>query len=80
MNDNTTIFNTKEIMDKNVQITLKEIVSDLKERGYNPIKQITGYLISGDPGYISSYKDCRKRIMCLDRNDIVELILESYLK
>ena len=58
----------------------KNICDDLKERGYNPIKQIVAYLISGDPGYISSYKECRNRILEFKREDIIEMMLEGFIK
>lgn len=76
---NTTIFDRKLIIQTDTKATLKAIYEDLLERGYNPVKQITGYLISGDPGYISSYKECRNRITKLERNSIIELILSEYL-
>ena len=55
-------------------------VSLLEEKGYNPINQIVGYIISGDLGYISSYKEARNKISKLDRNTIVEVLLKNYLK
>ena len=53
-------------------------VSLLEERGYNPINQIVGYLISGDPGYISSYKDARNKIQKIDRSKIIEILLAAF--
>jgi len=52
----------------------------LKERGYNPNNQIVGYLISGDPGYISSYHDARNKIQEIDRAKIVEILLREFQK
>lgn len=80
VNDTTKLFDSEALIDKNARITLKRILEDLEERGYDPIKQVTGYLISGDPGYISSYKECRGRILDLDRHTIIELMLKSYIK
>ncbi len=79
-NNETTVVNTEEIIDHNTKNTLTKICNDLQERGYNPIKQIVAYLISGDPGYISSYKECRNRILEFKREDILELMLENYIK
>lgn len=79
-NSETTIVNTEEIVCENIKTTLQKICEDLDERGYNSIKQIVAYLISGDPGYISSYKECRKRILEFKREDILEIMLESYIK
>lgn len=80
MTSTTKLFDSDELIDKNTRKTLKNIFEDLEERGYDPVKQITGYLISGDPGYISSYKECRMRILEFDRHNIIELMLKSYIK
>ena len=79
-NSETTIVNTEEIACENIKTTLQKICEDLDERGHNSIKQIVAYLISGDPGYISSYKECRNRILEFKREDILEIMLESYIK
>lgn len=66
----TDVLETKEI--------LQEVYDALEERGYNPTNQLVGYLISGDPGYISSYKDARKKIQTIDRTKIIEVLLENF--
>lgn len=76
----TTVVDTETIIDVNTKKTLLGICEDLKERGYNPTKQIVAYLISGDPGYISSYKECRNRILEFKREDIIELMLINFIK
>ena len=78
--DKTMMFNIKEIESAYIHETLLEIYTALKERGYNPINQLVGYLISGDPGYISSYKDARKKITKLDRVEILEILVNDYIK
>ena len=80
MEEKTTLFDVDLLKKENVSRTLDEVYEALKERGYNPINQIGGYIISGDPGYISSYKDSRKKIVSLDRSEMVALILEDYLE
>ena len=60
--------------------TLNDIYISLKEKGYDPISQLKGYIISGDLGYISNYKKSRNKIGSLDRNEIVEVLLKNYLK
>ena len=80
MEEKTTLFDVDLLNKENVSRTLDEVYEALKERGYNPINQIVGYIISGDPGYISSYKDSRKKIVSLDRSEMVALILEDYLE
>ena len=76
----TRLFNVEELETALVKKTLNEIYAALEERGYNPINQLVGYLISGDPGYISSYKDSRKKITSLDRTKIIEALLKDYIK
>ena len=79
MEEKTGLFDVNVVKQKLISSTLEEVFDSLKERGYNPINQIVGYLISGDPGYISNYKDSREKIMDFDRSEIVVVILEEYL-
>ena len=78
--EQTSLFDLKEIDTENIRITLREVYASLEERGYNPTNQIVGYLISGDPGYISSYKDARNKIQAVDRAKIVEILLLEFQK
>ena len=77
--DATAVFDVDQVKKRLISDMLKEVTSALKERGYQPINQIVGYLVSGDPGYISSYKDARSKIMEYERSEIMALILEEYL-
>ena len=79
-NSDTKLFNTTEVSDKVIKDTLDEAISLLSERGYNPINQLVGYIISGDLGYISSYKGIRNKISKIDRTILVEVLLKNYLK
>ena len=76
--DKTSLFNVKDIGSKLIHKILDEVWEALEERGYNPSNQIVGYLISGDPGYISSYKDARSQIQEIDRAKIVEALLQEF--
>ena len=78
--EQTSLFNLDEIDTKLTRKTLKEVFESLEERGYNPTNQIVGYLISGDPGYISSYQDARNKIQEIDRAKIVEILLTEFQK
>ena len=80
MEDKTMFYDISKLQEELIKTTLKEIIEALEERGYNPINQIVGYLISGDPGYISNYKDARIKMMSLDRSEVVKLILEEFIK
>ena len=80
MDSNTTfLFDVSEIDNVLVDQTIKDVYEALEEKGYNPINQIVGYLISGDPGYISSYRESRKKICKLERTQIIEVLLRNYL-
>ena len=76
--EKTSLFNVQEIDTEMTRVKLKEVYESLEERGYNPINQIVGYLISGDPGYISSYKNARNKIQEIDRAKIVEILLVEF--
>ena len=78
--EKTNVYDVKEIQKEDLVKTLKEICDILKERGYDPLSQITGYLISGDPGYITTYKDARHKLCSIDRVDIVSVLLEMAMK
>ena len=78
--DKTVLFDVEEIKNASIKETLKEVYESLKERGYNPINQLTGYLITGDPGYISNYQNARTKIASIDRSELVAVIVKDYLK
>ena len=77
--DKTVLFDVEEIKNASIKETLKEVYESLKERGYNPINQLTGYLITGDPGYISNYQNARTKITSIDRSELVAVIVKDYL-
>ena len=77
--DKTMSFKVERDANIKVKEILKEVYDALVEKGYNPINQIVGYLISGDPGYISSYKESRKKICKLERTQLIEVLLRNYL-
>ena len=73
-------INVSEVNEKLIKDTLRDALESLEERGYNPINQLVGYIISGDLGYISSYKETRNKIAKIDRTVLVEVLLKNYLK
>jgi uncharacterized protein (UPF0297 family) len=79
--DHTMMFKvkTEEEVNEARQI-LKEVYEALKEKGYNPINQLVGYLLSGDPAYITSYKNARSNIRKLERDELLEEMVGVYLK
>ena len=75
----TNIYNSKDFFDASIALTIKEVVEALEEKGYNPINQIVGYLMSGDPGYISSYKEARKKLTKIDRAKVLEVLVKYFI-
>jgi len=69
----------KEELKKASQI-LREVYDALEEKGYNPINQIVGYILSGDPAYITSYKNARTLIRTLERDELIEELVRAYLE
>lgn len=61
------------------QLVLKEVYLALKEKGYNPINQLVGYLLSGDPAYITSHNNARSTILKVERDDLLEEMVQAYL-
>ena len=80
MLDKTMIFSLGEEKDDQIKAGLTIVYDALRQKGYNPINQIVGYIISGDLGYISSYKEARNKIAKIDRTVLVEVLLKNYLK
>jgi uncharacterized protein (UPF0297 family) len=79
MNSNTKLFSVEEVDDAIIEKTLKEVTDSMLEIGYNPTNQIVGYLMSGDPGYISSHSNARNKIVKLERTKIVELLFRRFI-
>ena len=80
INDSDTkIFDSDEFNNEYISDVIREVSEILEERGYNPINQIVGYLMSGDPGYISNHKEARNKIIEFDRTKILEVLLEEFL-
>lgn len=78
--EKTMVFKVDEFDNYMITETLSFVNNALNEKGYDGISQIVGYLMSGDLGYISSYKDSRKKIQKLEREKIIESLLKYYLK
>ncbi|AYO30739.1 MAG: hypothetical protein PWR06_1965 [Thermoanaerobacteraceae bacterium] len=59
---------------------LQKVYDALKQKGYNPINQIVGYLLSGDPAYITSFNNARNLIRKLERDELLEELLKNYIE
>ena len=75
----TTIFSVHDDQDKEIKKMLGEVYTALKQKGYNPINQIVGYILSEDPTYITTYGGARTKICKIDRDDILQAMVKSYL-
>lgn len=78
--DSTILFDVSEVNSEIIKDTLHDVLESLEERGYNPLNQLVGYIISGDLGYISSYNMARNKISKIDRTVLAEELLKNYLK
>ena len=77
--NNTQFFQVVKEQEYDVAYILREVYAALKEKGYNPVYQIVGYIISGDPTYITSYQNARSLIMKVERDEILDLLFENYI-
>ena len=79
MSEPTTIFSIYDDKDREIRAVLTEVYRALKEKGYNPINQLVGYILSEDPTYITTYQGARYLIRKIDRDDLLQALLKSYL-
>ena len=80
MIDKTMPFSLKDERENEMKEILTTVYSALKEKGYNPINQLVGYLLSGDPTYITNYNGARALVRKLERDEILEEVIKSYLE
>ena len=78
--NNTLFFKVKTEPELQVKEVLDIVYRAMAEKGYNPVNQIVGYIMSGDPTYITSYKGARSLIMKVERDELVEELLTEYIK
>ncbi len=78
--ENTQFFKVDTEPETGVEVVLTTVYEALTEKGYNPVNQIVGYIMSGDPTYITSHKSARSLIMKVDRDELVEELLTKYIE
>ena len=76
----TQYFKVEAEPETGAKLVLATVYEALTEKGYNPVNQIVGYIMSGDPTYITSHKGARSLIMRAERDEIIELFLEDYIE
>ena len=80
VSDKTQMFSINNEKQEEIRKTLQTVYNSLKEKGYNPINQIVGYILSEDPTYITNYQQARTLIRKLDRDELLQFLLRSYLQ
>ena len=78
--NNTQYFKVEKEPENGVKVILAAVYEALTEKGYNPVNQIVGYIMSGDPTYITSYNNARSLIMKVERDELVEEVLKAYIR
>lgn len=79
MHEPTISFSIYEDKEKQVKEILTMVYDALRQKGYNPINQIVGYILSEDPTYITTYNNARSLIRRIDRDELLQLLVKSYL-
>ena len=77
---NTQFFQVENGPQIQAKDILEIVYQALREKGYNPVSQMVGYIMSGDPTYITSYNGARSLIMKMERDELVEEMLKTYIK
>ena len=77
---NTQFFKVDSAPQMGVEDILKTVYKAMTEKGYNPVNHIVGYIMSGDPTYITSHKGARSLIMKVERDELVEALLKNYIR
>lgn len=75
----TAVFSIHDDKDQEIKQVVQIVYSALEEKGYNPVNQLVGYILSEDPTYITTYKGARSLIRKVDRDDLLQAMLRSYL-
>ena len=78
-NEKTITFSIRDEKDRELKMILQTVYDALTEKGYNPINQIVGYLLTEDPTYITNYNNARSKICKLDRDEMMQELVQCYL-
>ena len=78
-NDKTLTFSIREEREKEIRQTLESVYNSLREKGYNPINQIMGYILTEEPTYITNHNNARSLICKIDRDELLNVLVRSYL-
>ena len=76
----TMLFNVEKAKRQKIEEILKSVYASLEEKEYNAVNQLVGYILSGDPSYITSYKDARNSIKEIERDELLEELIKSFME
>lgn len=79
VSDETMFFKVEKDKNSKTEEIMGQVYQALKEKGYNPVSQIVGYILSGDPTYITNYKDARNLIRQVERDELLEQMVKKYI-
>ena len=80
MGEATTIFSIHDRKDYEIHEIVQQVYDALKEKGYNPVNQLVGYILSEDPTYITNHNSARSLICKIDRDELLQVLVKSYLE
>ena len=76
----TAVFSIRDDKDKEIKQVMQLVYGALEEKGYNPVNQLVGYILSEDPTYITTYKNARSLIRRIDRDDLLQALVRDYVR
>lgn len=79
MDQRTAVFSPQKEESKRIKEIMQQVVAALKDKGYEPVSQIIGYIVSGDPTYITSHNNARALICKIERDELLEEMIKKYL-
>ena len=79
MSEPTMVFSLRDEKEQEMKLILHQVYDALRQKGYNPINQIVGYILSEDPTYITTYNNARNLVRRLDRDELLQVLVKSYL-
>ena len=76
----TAVFSIRDDKDQEIKQVMQLVYGALEEKGYNPVNQLVGYILSEDPTYITTYKNARSLIRRIDRDDLLQALVRDYVR
>lgn len=80
ISESTAVFSIRDDKDQEIKQVMQLVYSALEEKGYNPVNQLVGYILSEDPTYITTYKNARSLIRRIDRDDLLQALVRDYVR